>query len=149
MSFDRLRQLPTPHHYYRSTFIGQTILLLEPMYAFPVWAGRSLGQSVISPRSIDLLAGEMTGNRAQPLFMPGAGPIRLLENVYLWFQHGRAMMTMTTMREDRARPAGRLGIVCKCNQSTTRVSMYLMGLGTEELSHTSQIDWENEREGRT
>lgn len=58
-------------------------------------------------------------------------------------------MTMTTMREDRARPAGRLGIVCKCNQSTTRVSMYLMGLGTEELSQTSQIDWESEREGRT
>lgn len=35
----------------------------------------------------------------------------------------------------------------KCNQSTTRVSMYLMVFGTGELSQTSPIDWERE-EGR-
>lgn len=58
------------------------------------------------------------------------------------------MMTMTTMREDRARPAGRLGIVCKCNQSTTRVSMYVLGGFGNRRVQSDQPNCLGERERR-
>lgn len=90
----------------------------------------------------------MAGNRAQLLFMLGRWTHKAIRKRDLVFSTWRAMYDDDDNGARKPSTPGWSTWHGKCNQSTTRVGMYLMVLGTGKLSQTSRIDWHLGERGR-